>query len=284
VVLAVGACAVVSGLVVAAFTGAATADPIDEVRRGMQRVERGDYEVTVPVFDASELGLLQAGFNTMAGGLREREQLRDLFARHVGKDVARMALQKAPGNDSRNDMGGRHCEVALLFVDLIGSSRLAADRPPTEVVAILNEFFATVVEVVERNSGWVNKFEGDAALAVFGAPMALPDSASRVLCTARELATEMRRFSPKIGAGIGVSAGQAVAGYIGDRQRYEYTVIGDPVNEAARLSEVAKECGGVVASGRTLTQAAEAEASRWQIIESRTLRGLRAPTDIAVPR
>jgi adenylate cyclase len=284
VVLVFGGLAVLSGLAVTAITGAGVADPIDEIRRGMRHVEHGDYEITVPVFDASELGLLQAGFNKMVAGLRERERLRDLFGRHVGRDVAQMALQHAPDDDSQNDMGGGHCEVSVLFVDLVGSSKLAADLPPAEVVAILNDFFATVVEVVERNGGWVNKFEGDAALAVFGAPAALPDSASSVLCTARELATEMRRFGPEIRAGIGVSAGQAVAGYIGERQRYEYTVIGDPVNEAARLSEVAKQCGGVAASGRALTGATKSEAARWRIIESRTLRGRETPTDIAVPR
>jgi adenylate cyclase len=89
---------------------------------------------------------------------------------------------------------------------------------------------------------------------------------------------------PELRAGIGVSAGQAVAGYIGDRQRYEYTVIGDPVNEAARLCEVAKQCGGVVASGRAISRANEFEAARWRIIESRSLRGRETPTDIAVPR
>jgi adenylate cyclase len=91
VVLVVGACAIVSGLAVATFTAATTADPIDEVRRGMQRVQRGEFDVSVPVFDASELGLLQAGFNMMASGLRERERIRDLFGRHVGRDVARLA-------------------------------------------------------------------------------------------------------------------------------------------------------------------------------------------------
>lgn len=283
VVVVLGGLAVVSGVAVTTITGAGIADPIEEIRRGMDHVEHGDYEITVPVFDASELGLLQAGFNKMVAGLRERERLRDLFGRHVGRDVARMALQDAP-DDDESEMGGGHCEVSILFIDLVGSSKLAADLSPTEVVAILNDFFATVVEVVERNGGWVNKFEGDAALAVFGAPVALPDSASCVLCTARELATEMQKCGPEIRVGIGVSAGQAVAGYIGARQRYEYTVIGDPVNEAARLSEVAKQCGGVVASGRALAQATESESARWRIIKSETLRGRETPTDIAVPR
>jgi adenylate cyclase len=282
VVLVLGGAAVVSGIAVTAFTAATTADPIDEVRRGMQHVERGDYATEVPVYDASELGLLQAGFNTMVAGLREREQLRDLFGRHVGRDVARLALENTSENGSAVKMGA-HREVAVLFVDLVGSSRLAMQLSPSRVAAILNEFFAAVVDVVERHGGWINKFEGDAALAVFGAPVPIEDATSRALAAARELTTELRRTSLDIRAGIGVSAGQAFAGNIGEPRRYEYTVIGDPVNEAARLSDIAKECGGVAASGEALVRSTEPETTHWQIIDSRTLRGRDAPTDIAVP-
>ena len=130
----------------------------------MGRVEAGDFAARVPVDDASEVGLLEAGFNRMAAGLGERERLRDLFGRHVGRDVARAALE------GELRLGGELREVAVLFVDVVGSTTLAARRPATEVVALLNAFFALVVECVEREDGWVNKFEGDAALCVFGAP------------------------------------------------------------------------------------------------------------------
>jgi adenylate cyclase len=280
-VLAMGSCVVISGLAVAAFTGATTADPIDEVRRGMARVGRGDYDVTVPVFDASELGLLQAGFNAMASGLRERERIRDLFGRHVGRDVARHAEQSAP--DTGAAMGGEKCDAAVLFVDLVGSTRLATVYPPEEFVAMLNEFFAVVVEVVEQNGGLVNKFEGDAVLAVFGAPVPIADNAGRALAAARELYRRLASTTGDIKAGIGVSAGIVVAGNIGDPRRYEYTVIGDPVNEAARLTEIAKRTGGVAASGAALSRASHEEARLWRITESRTLRGRDRKTDIAVP-
>jgi adenylate cyclase len=281
VVLAVGTLALVSGLAVAALTGSTVADPIDEVRRGMERVERGDYDVTVPVFDASELGLLQAGFNTMATGLRERERLRELFGRHVGRDVARLAEETALHVDSHNPMGGVSRDIAVIFVDLVGSSRLAARVAPDHLVRMLNEFFAVVVDVVEKNSGWVNKFEGDAALAVFGAPAATEDAAGKALCAARLLNERLNHQDVTVG--IGVSAGKAVAGNIGAPQRYEYTVVGDPVNEAARLSEFAKRSGGIAASGAALSRASQPEARLWHIAESRTLRGREAKTDIAIP-
>lgn len=207
-------CAALSGLAITAFTGAVSADPIDEVRRGMRRVERGDFDGTVPVFDASELGLLQAGFNTMAAGLRERERLRDLFGRHVGCDVARLAEQGASENGVQAPLDGVSCEAAALFVDLVGSSRLAERMAPEALAAMLNEFFAVVVDAVERHQGLVNKFEGDAALAIFGAPVELADCAGAALAAARNLGRQLNQS--EIRAGIGVSAGTVVAGNIGE--------------------------------------------------------------------
>jgi adenylate cyclase len=277
VVLVLGGVALTVGLLVTVLTAVSTAAPILAVRRAQRRVEDGDYDAEVPVFDTTELGLLQAGFNTMVGGLRERERVRDLFGRHVGEDVARTALE----NDV--ELGGEVREVAVLFVDIVGSTRLAASRPPQEVVEMLNAFFAVVIDVVEQHDGWINKFEGDAALAVFGAPTELPDAAGCALRAGRELARRIASELEGMSAGIGVSAGEAVAGNIGDTRRFEYTVIGDPVNEAARLTEVAKEIDGcVVASGAALQRAGD-EAGRWRVIESRVLRGRDEATDLAVP-
>ncbi|NEA25799.1 adenylate/guanylate cyclase domain-containing protein, partial [Actinomadura bangladeshensis] len=90
------------------------------------------------------------------------------------------------------DLGGELREVAVIFVDIIGSTRLAADRPPAEVVRLLNDFFAVVVEVIGAHGGWINKFEGDAALAIFGAPLALDGAPGRALAASRELARRLR--------------------------------------------------------------------------------------------
>ena len=119
----------------------------------------------VPVDDASEVGLLEAGFNSMAAGLAERERLRDLFGRHVGRDVARARARGRPPARRRAARGGG----ALRGRGRLDQRLRRAGRPH-EVVALLNAFFQLVVECVERHGGWVNKFEGDAALCVFGAP------------------------------------------------------------------------------------------------------------------
>jgi adenylate cyclase len=279
IVLAVGGTALVIGLLVTVGAARAVADPVNAVRRAMARVERGDLSAQVPVYDGTELGQLQAGFNTMVAGLRERERLRDLFGRHVGHEVAQSAVDAGEVR-----LGGEVRLVAVLFVDLIGSTSLAAGRPPGEVVELLNRFFAVVVGVVEENGGWINKFEGDAALAVFGAPVSTVDPAGSALAAGRRLGERLARELPEVRAGIGVSAGDAVAGNVGDMRRFEYTVIGDPVNEAARLTELAKEVPGrVLAAGRAVDLAAGAEAGRWTEQGSTVLRGRPEPTRLAVP-
>ncbi len=161
------------------------------------------------------------------------------------------------------ELGGEELEVAVLFVDLVGSTSMAAERPPQEVVALLNEFFGVVVEVVEDHGGWINKFEGDAALAVFGAPLPLDDAAGCALAAgARRSRSGIEADLDGLEAGIGVSAGRAVAGNVGAESRFEYTVIGDPVNEAARLCELAKEADGrVLASARRSSAPREEEAA-----------------------
>lgn len=194
-VLALGGIALIVGFGVTYGAARAIADPVESVRLGLARVERGDLDVEVPVYDASEVGLLQAGFNHMAAGLREHERLQDLFGRQVGADVARVALERGI------DLGGELREVAVIFVDLLGSTRLAADRPPGEVVRLLNAFFAVVVEVIGAHGGWINKFEGDAALAVFGAPLALEGAPGRALAASRELDRPAARGRPRAGGG-----------------------------------------------------------------------------------
>ena len=207
--------------------------------------------------------------------LAERERLRDLFSRHVGRDVARAVLagDLAPEGEER--------EVAVLFIDLVGSTALALERSPSQVVSLLNTFFRVVVEVVEAHGGHVNKFEGDAALCVFGAPVSRERPAADALGAARELCQRLTDEVPQ-GFGIGVSAGRAVAGNVGGTARFEYTVIGDPVNKAARLSELAKaRPQRVLAAQSALEWAGAPEDDHWRLGESVMLRGRQAPTRLA---
>jgi adenylate cyclase len=269
----------VFGALVSVLAAYETVHPIRAIRQGLGRVREGDLDVELGVWDSTEMGLLQAGFNEMVGGLRERQKVRDLFGRQVGEDVAEQALS----DDIR--LGGETREVTVLFVDIVGSTSLAASRSPEEVVELLNRFFAEVVSVVEENDGWINKFEGDAALAIFGAPVPLDDAAGKALRAARSLQERLSSSVAELSAGIGVAGGEVVAGNIGAETRFEYTVIGDPVNEAARLTELAKDYpGGVLASAAVVEAASGDEADRWELGESKTLRGRSEETRLATVR
>ena len=277
-VLVLAVMAVLGGLFALKLVARSLAASLRSMRTAVARVEQGDFDAEVRIFDGSEVGVLQAGFNRMVAGLREREQLRDLFGRHVGEDVARAALERGV------ELGGEQRHAAVMFVDLIGSTALAAERDPDDVMRLLNRYFGLVVDVVDRHGGWVNKFEGDGALCVFGAPHDLEDEAGCALAAARELDRRLRRGLPELSAAIGVSAGRVVAGNVGAARRFEYTVIGDPVNEAARLTQLAKGTPERIrASEVTLAAAGERERERWRGDGEVLLRGRTEPTRLVVP-
>ncbi|BBZ78397.1 putative adenylate cyclase [Mycolicibacterium anyangense] len=272
--------AVVSGLVgLRAMTIAALSisDPVRDVVDAMAKVEHGEIATRVPVYEHSEVGRLQSGFNRMLAGLAERDRLRDLFGRHVGTDVALRAVADA------DTLTGEVRHAAILFVDLVGSTQLAQSRSPAEVAEVLNHFFAIVVAAVDQRRGLINKFQGDAVLAVFGAPLANADAASDALATARELTSTLRRL-PLVDFGIGVSAGPVFAGNVGAEHRYEYTVIGDAVNEAARLADRAKLTPArALCSAVALLETAPAERARWTECGAEVLRGRLEPTVMSAP-
>ena len=277
-ILLMATAALVIGLIANILSAMAISDPLRQLRWALGEVQRGNYNAHMQIYDATELGLLQAGFNDMVRELSERQRMRDLFGRYVGEDVARRALEEGP------ELGGQEREVAVLFIDMIGSTQLASNRPAAEVVELLNQFFRVIVDTVQEHGGFVNKFQGDAALCIFGAPIEHPDACGAALAASRELHDELATVLGSTDFGIGVSAGRAIAGHIGAQARFEYTVIGDPVNEAARLTELAKlEPGHVLASATAVSGALDDEALRWQVGEMVELRGRNVPTQLARP-
>ncbi|MGY1713357.1 adenylate/guanylate cyclase domain-containing protein [Geodermatophilus sp. SYSU D01106] len=251
--------------------------PLRDLREAVQRVGDGDYAAAVTVDDAGEIGLLQAGVATMAAGLAERERLRDLFGRHVGTPVAARALAEGAS------LGGELRTVAALFVDIAGSTSLARRTGPEEMVGLLNRFFAVVVEAIEAEGGLVDKFEGDAALCVFGAPTAHPDPPGAALRAARRICDAVRAAG-EVDVGVGVACGPVWAGQVGTASRLEYTVIGDPVNEAARLTELAKDDPGRAVASEAVVRAAGGEAAHWRPAAEVELRGRGEPTRTWVRR
>jgi adenylate cyclase len=275
-ILAVGVGVAIVAIIVGGYSTLLSAKSIGTPLRGMvdalHRVGQGELDVAVQIEDAGEIGLLQNGFNEMVAGLRERERIQDLFGRHVGPAVAAEAISGGV------TLSGEQRDVVALFVDITGSTRLTRDADPVQFLAMLNRFFAIVVEEVERNGGLVNKFEGDAALCVFGAPAPLDDPASAALCVARAIRDRVAETG-ELKIGIGVAAGPVIAGQVGSASRLEYTVIGDAVNEAARLTDQAKRVDGcILASASVVGAATEQERAQWVPGRVLRLRGRDTPT------
>ena len=276
-ILVVTLVAILIGLPAMILTSRSISDPIREVVDAMAQVERGRIDTVVGVYEKSEIGLLQSGFNRMVTGIGERDRLRDLFGRYVGTDVALRAIKEG------TSLSGDVRDAAILFIDLVGSTTLAASQPPQEVARVLNDFFRIVVDAVDDHHGLINKFQGDAALAIFGAPLASEGAASDALVTARTLRDQLKRL-PMVDFGIGVSAGPVFAGNIGAENRYEYTVVGDAVNEAARLADFAKTLDQrVVCSAAAIDRADLAECRHWVSDGETTLRGRAETTTVFTP-
>lgn len=276
--LLVVTCLAAGGLIMRAAAGS-VAGPIDQVRRAMRSVEEGDLDVHLPVDNLGEIGRLEAGFNSMVHGLRERADLFDLLDQQVGPEVARRSLEQKPS------LGGGRRVVTVLFVDLHGYTAYSETHSPEEVVDMLNRFFGVVVRVVLQEGGHVNKFEGDAALCVFGAPDDQPDHAERALRAAAHVPIAIGQLPGDPDAGVGVATGEAVAGYVGTAHRYEYTVIGDVVNVASRLCDLAKtRPSQVLAAAETVSAAGRGiGAEEWRSAGSVQLRGRSAPTPVYEP-
>ena len=213
----------------------------------MSAVRRGDLSVTAQVRDLDTFGQICGDFNEMVEGLRQRELIRETFGRYVTQQVADEILAGSV------QLGGDLKTATVLFSDIRGFTTLSEKMSPEEVVAFLNRYFDSMVDCVFEHGGILDKFIGDAVMAVFGVPMGLgsakDDARAAVDCALAmskrldALNAQAPAGTPKIEIGIGLHTGELVAGNIGSQKRMEYTVIGDTVNLTSRLESMTKSLG-----------------------------------------
>jgi adenylate cyclase len=185
---------------------------------------------------------LRAQFEKSVQAVAARNRVTNLFGQHVSPAVVDRLLA------TRTDPPSEMRTVCVLFLDIRGFTAMTRRRSAEETVALLNAFFAVMIEVVDRNNGIINKFLGDGFMALFGAPLDDPAAARNALAAARAMIDTVGRWNDThpgwaLKVGIGVHLGEAVTGTVGSPQRKEYTVIGDTVNLAARLEQLTKEVG-----------------------------------------
>ena len=231
-----GGIGLVVGLLAVVAVARTTATPLDSVRRALEQVQNGDLDVRVPVYDGTQIGQLQLGFNEMVSGLQERERIREAFGAYVDPDVAERIL------DEDMQLDGEEVEVTVMFIDIRDFTGFAERTDPKKVVQALNHLFEQMVRIIHDHEGWVDKFVGDGLLAVFGAPRRMPDHADRALTTALEIAEKVES-DQGLEFGIGLNSGRVLAGNVGGAGRLEFSVIGDPVNVAARVEAATRMTG-----------------------------------------
>ncbi len=216
--------------------------PIRDLAAGTERVAAGDYSQRLPVVQDDDLGALAASFNRMQAGLAERQRLQAAFGTYVDPALAARLLEQ--GDDI---FTGERREVTVMFVDVRDFTPFAEANTAEDTVARLNALFEIVVPAVVEAGGHVNKFLGDGALAVFGAPNDLADHADAAVSAAvliHRLVAE--RFDGALRIGIGINTGVVIAGTIGGAGKLEFTLIGDTVNVAARVEQLTKTTGDAI--------------------------------------
>ncbi len=216
--------------------------PIRDLAEGTERVAAGDYTQRLPVVQDDDLGALAASFNRMQAGLAERQRLQAAFGTYVDPALAARLLEQ--GDDI---FTGERRQVTVMFVDVRDFTPFAEENSAEDTVARLNALFEIVVPAVVDTGGHVNKFLGDGALAVFGAPNDLADHADAAVTAAllvHRLVAE--RFGGELRVGIGINTGLVIAGTIGGGGKLEFTLIGDTVNVAARVEQLTKTTGDAI--------------------------------------
>jgi adenylate cyclase len=210
-----------------------------------KKVEQLDYTHVDPVRTGDELEDLASGFNRMVDGLKERDKLRTTFGKYMTATVMEHLLA------GKVALGGESLRVTILFTDIRSFTSISEKMDPQQLVGLLNEYFSEMVGIVMQEEGVVDKYIGDAIMAVFGAPVPKPDDAVNAVRAAVRMRQSLQSLNvrleqrgiPGLHTGIGIHTGEVVAGNIGSEKRMEYTVIGDAVNLASRLESSTKELG-----------------------------------------
>ncbi len=257
--------------------------PVSQLAEGTRKIGAGDYSHRIPVRTDDEIGLLAGAFNRMSEGLAERDQVRDLLGKVVSPAVATELLRKDV------TLGGEEREVTILFSDLRDFTGMCEARSAQEMLGVLNHYFTRMSAIVEAHGGVVDKYVGDAMMALFGAPLTGPDDADCAMETALEMSEALDEVnwereaqgSHPLSMGIGINTDVVVAGNMGSQRRLNYTVIGDGVNLASRLEGLTKtaEYGArIIVSQSTLERAKRQYCTRR--LGEVAVKGKQKPTEI----
>jgi adenylate cyclase len=254
--LAAMALAVTGSLAGAWILSGHVSRPLAALHAAVSKIGRGDLQASAGIASADEFGDVSRALDGMTRGLREREAVKSAFARYVSKQVMDSVLSSGQAPELKGDRR----KITVLFCDIRGFSTISEKMRPEAVVAMLNEYFERMVDVVFRNQGTLDKFIGDGLMVIFGAPQDDPYQEEHALRAAIEMQRELALLDDKwrsqgrqpLRIGVGINSGPAIVGNIGSSRRMDYTAIGDTVNLASRLESATRELGvGILLSEYT---------------------------------
>lgn len=258
--------------------------PVQALTKGVQSIRSGDLSLRVQTTSSDELGQLGHAFNEMAEGLEEKERVRNLLGKVVSEEIASELLA------NKIELGGEEKEITVLFCDIRNFTQLCESQPPQEVLAGLNGFFSEAARVIESQKGVIDKYMGDAVMALFGAPIKHGNEENRAVAAALQLRVN-HEASKKFAAansiaagiefGIGIASGSAVVGNMGSENRLNYSVIGDSVNACARLESLTKYYQIPVLVNKAISENANQFNFRW--IDRIRVKGKQVAMDIYQP-
>lgn len=235
--------------------------PIEKLHEATLHVAQGNFDVRAKVRTRDEVGLLAQAFNSMVDGLKERDKVKNILNKFHGSSVTEDLLKKDL------NLGGVRKDVTVLFSDIRDFTKFSEGHTPEEVVEMLNEYFEIMVAIITRNHGIVDKFVGDAIMAIWGAPNSTGEDCRYAIKASLEMRTELAKLNERrlkrghsaIKIGVGLHSGPAISGTIGSNERMEYTVIGDTVNMASRIESSTKAFGSDLLVSETVCKGMESQ-------------------------
>lgn len=230
------------------FWSKTISSPVKRLAEAAHQIEEGKYDISLKKTTNDELGILTESFVSMGKGLAERERLKDTFGRFINKDIAEKAMK------GELTLGGETKTCTIFFSDIRGFTAMSETLEPHEVVEFLNNYMTRMVNCVNTTGGVVDKYIGDAIMAVWGTPVSTGNpitDAYNCVKAALMMRAALMEFNegrggprkPVLKIGCGINTGSVVAGQIGSSERMEYTVIGDAVNFASRTEALNKPMG-----------------------------------------
>ncbi len=230
-----------------------------------------------------EIGQLAQAFDGMVKGLTERDNMRDALGKVASSEVVMQFMK------GQIELGGEEREVSVMFADIRNFTALCEELTPQQSLLMLNEFLTAISEIVETHGGVVDKYMGDGAMAIFGAPVTRPDDTQRAVDCALEIRRRIEGLGPALAArglphpdiGIGLNTSTVIAGNIGSPSRLNYTVLGDGVNLASRLEGLTKRYHVPIVVG-TLTRE-KVEGIIFRELDKVRVRGKTVPERIFEP-